>query len=525
MSVNNNTAISVLLGLIGMGIIFALLVAPSFAITKTQIIENRITSSGNTTDTTNCINLASQYQLILNSTNGDCYVRALANGTGITIDTNSTHLIINATGGSGESTECSDITSIGETIISSSSGGNCVFKRITSGTGIVVTGNSTNVIITNSLPESTVCSNVGSGNTIHVVGSNCNAKSLIAGTGVGIVDTADDYTFSSSCNNTGTGEAVCESSNNINSLIAGTCITIADTTGDLTITGTCGGNHNLLDGSVHPDTVAQTVSKGSLIYGDSTPKWSELVAGSAGQYLYINEAGLPIWEHGDLRFISATGQTLTLSDTLVDCKTTGGAGDITINLPASPSNVDKRYLISKVQSSGINEDCIIDASGSETINGELTYKLENNNQWVLLASGDSTSGGWIIRSVSSPQLVVSVFASKTMTNIGTTNVDIYTTAFDMEDLAVIDCNGIIGFRIVWMWDYAGTGTQTVRWVDASNNANVLYSTTTLVDADALDSGWVDKPSWCTGIKTIEQQGSSTTAGDDPVAKGYVIFVR
>lgn len=37
----------------------------------------------------------------------------------------------------------------------------------------------------------------------------------------------------------------------------------------------------LLDGSVHTDTVAQTVSRGSIIYGNSTPKWDELVVGSA----------------------------------------------------------------------------------------------------------------------------------------------------------------------------------------------------------------------------------------------------
>lgn len=44
-------------------------------------------------------------------------------------------------------------------------------------------------------------------------------------------------------------------------------------------------NHNLLDGSVHPDTVAQTVSRGSLVYGNSTPKWDELTIGASGTVL------------------------------------------------------------------------------------------------------------------------------------------------------------------------------------------------------------------------------------------------
>lgn len=42
----------------------------------------------------------------------------------------------------------------------------------------------------------------------------------------------------------------------------------------------------LLDGSVHTDTVAQTVTRGSLVYGNSTPKWDELAVGaSAGMFL------------------------------------------------------------------------------------------------------------------------------------------------------------------------------------------------------------------------------------------------
>lgn len=45
------------------------------------------------------------------------------------------------------------------------------------------------------------------------------------------------------------------------------------------------GTNALLDASSHSDTVAQTVSRGSLIYGNATPKWDELVIGSAGAFL------------------------------------------------------------------------------------------------------------------------------------------------------------------------------------------------------------------------------------------------
>ena len=43
--------------------------------------------------------------------------------------------------------------------------------------------------------------------------------------------------------------------------------------------------HAILDGSVHTDSVADAVSRGSIIYGNATPKWDELVVGAANTFL------------------------------------------------------------------------------------------------------------------------------------------------------------------------------------------------------------------------------------------------
>ena len=43
--------------------------------------------------------------------------------------------------------------------------------------------------------------------------------------------------------------------------------------------------HAILDGSVHTDSVADGVTRGSLIYGNVTPKWDELVVGAADTFL------------------------------------------------------------------------------------------------------------------------------------------------------------------------------------------------------------------------------------------------
>lgn len=46
-----------------------------------------------------------------------------------------------------------------------------------------------------------------------------------------------------------------------------------------------GSTHTILDASAHSDTVLQGVSRGSLIYGNATPKWDELVIGASGKVL------------------------------------------------------------------------------------------------------------------------------------------------------------------------------------------------------------------------------------------------
>ncbi len=52
-----------------------------------------------------------------------------------------------------------------------------------------------------------------------------------------------------------------------------------------TSVGAGGGAHAILDGSTHSDSVADAVTRGSIIYGNATPKWDELAVGGAGTVL------------------------------------------------------------------------------------------------------------------------------------------------------------------------------------------------------------------------------------------------
>lgn len=64
----------------------------------------------------------------------------------------------------------------------------------------------------------------------------------------------------------------------------------ADSSAPLGIKWAAGGGgggspHDLLDGSTHQDTVAQSPTRGSLIYGNATPLWDELAIGGAKKFL------------------------------------------------------------------------------------------------------------------------------------------------------------------------------------------------------------------------------------------------
>ena len=60
----------------------------------------------------------------------------------------------------------------------------------------------------------------------------------------------------------------------------------AETTGLKWVAAAAGSNHAILDASVHTDSAADGVSRGSLIIGNSTPAWDELVIGTVGKVLY-----------------------------------------------------------------------------------------------------------------------------------------------------------------------------------------------------------------------------------------------
>lgn len=206
-----------------------------------------------------------------------------------------------------------------------------------------------------------------------------------------------------------------------------------------------------------------------------------------------------------------TGRLIHVVGSNCNAKSLIGSADINITNSSNTITIDYNGT-----SSGCTDlNCLTDVTLTGLPNGFRQYLQYNltSDQWTN-ENGVFGYQGYNYQSV-------------TKTNIGTAYIDVYVTAFDSEEMTVINCQGISFFTIGVLWDYVGVGTQQLRWVDANNNSNVLLESGTFTADQKGIIGGTTTPSWCIDDSTftIEMQGKSTTAGDDPISRGYWIFAQ
>lgn len=171
-------------------------------------------------------NLGSYGQAVFSSEVGnDLQFKKLLAGTSISVTSNSTNVIISNT--SPETTVCSGQTG-NYNIVASSSGGNCTFKNLTFGNGISISSNSTHIIITNSKPEQG-CTSAG-GTSIWKTTTTCDAKGLTAGVGLILTSNTNDNNYKTNFVN-GTGISITGSTSQTFTNTGVTSLTSADTDG------------------------------------------------------------------------------------------------------------------------------------------------------------------------------------------------------------------------------------------------------------------------------------------------------
>jgi len=108
-----------------------------------------------------------------------------------------------------------------------------------------------------------------------------------------------------------------------------------------------GSPHAILDGSTHTDSVAQAVSRGSIIYGDSTPNWNELTVGAAHSVLWSDGTDISWQTAPELQYIKDTGGTTRIttdSGVRVDSNLAiGSAVSATRGLHIGPTGMSSGY--------------------------------------------------------------------------------------------------------------------------------------------------------------------------------------
>lgn len=392
--------------------------------------------------------------------------------------------------------------------------------------------------------DTTNCNNIGTGRFIHVVGSNCNAKSIVGSGDISVTNTSNtiviDYNGTivsddTVCANVGSGSQVYKDGEcNFRTVLGSPDISVTQQTDTITIdfNGTVSGSlvpHTLLNSTAHTDTITNSPSQSSLVYGVNSSKWSELTFpfNKNGSKLYA-DSGVLSWEYGDTRFV-ASNQTLSIDDDVVLVSVTSNRN---ITLPEITGNNDGKIITIHRESgsanlviSGFDTDKI---SGFDTYTGLLhfrefvTFVIESDaTGWRIIAEDDNDTHLQIL------QLIVQINQLAIKTNIGTSYTDVYVGTFDGEQFNRIYFSNATYFALDYVVDYVGTGTQQCRWVDQTDNSNVLYEDGTFTSDQNPDiNGQMLIPSWAINQNVrIEMQCKSTVGTDDPQVYGYRIMIN
>lgn len=93
------------------------------------------------------------------------------------------------------------------------------------------------------------------------------------------------------------------------------------------------------------------------------------------------------WNDFHIFDVQAVSANTTLDTTFDIVEVTTGNSTITINLPTAVGIKGKPYLIKKVDSG--SGSAVVDGNGTETVEGQLTYSLTNQWQYVEIYSDNA----------------------------------------------------------------------------------------------------------------------------------------
>jgi len=257
---------------------------------------------------------------------------------------------------------------------------------------------------------------------------------------------------------------------------AGTPLTQKVTIANLT-------NHTVLDASKHTDSVAQTVTRGSLIYGNSTPKWDELVVGAANSVLWTDGTDVSWSAAPRLANIADTGGTNRITTATTDATAVAIAGRLTLS---TTSNGLGGYLsinpINAAETSffGINIAPVLTLSGNSrsiyAISGNATASAPASSTGHTVAGLNflATASGGGTGTTFASLIACDVVATGSVAGSGSRDITLTTlNAFRGQFKATMVASGSVAYAVTATAAYGlnivapiisiigGTGTRTI----------------------------------------------------------------
>ena len=198
------------------------------------------------------------------------------------------------------------------------------------------------------------------------------------------------------------------------------CVRV-DGSGNIAVhTGDCGGGANvdLLDGSVHQDTLVGTVVLGDIIHGNVTPAWARLAGNITTTKMYLTQTGsgavsaVPVWAQGDFGDLSGSATLAQLPF---------GAANQVLGTNAGASAIEHKTLATGTAGTDF---AILHGAGLVTFNLPVasttnTGKLSNTDWDTFTAKEDEAHGGEHDPAAADP---LNYFGSTPGTDVVTTNL-------------------------------------------------------------------------------------------------------